>query len=183
MPEGTEQKAFDVSISFIPYVNLALQQNGLSIVRELKIKNNSARDLENLECILVSTPEIIKPCTAHIARIAAGEEIGLQELSIDLNHDRLAALTEMETGKLILALKAGAEILVHAEYPLTALSPDEWLGPNLMPELLAAFVTPNMEAVQALASLLPDELKKATGSSAVQGYQADKKRVYAICAA
>ncbi|MBP5321995.1 MAG: DUF3320 domain-containing protein, partial [Kiritimatiellae bacterium] len=68
-------------------------------------------------------------------------------------------------------------------HPLEAYAADQWLGTNIFPELLAAFVTPNLEVVTQLMTAVSADLKERTGDAAIQGYQADKQRVYDICVA
>ena len=95
----------------------------------------------------------------------------------------LYTLSESIKGKLKLEISDGKNILFQKDFECEVFAPDQWLGMQFMPELLTSFVTPNLDVVAHLQSSVALELERTTGSSSVQGYQADKKRVYKICEA
>ena len=174
---------FSAELEYLPFFNFALQQNNFPVVAGLKLNNATKRDLDHLECSFSSTPQLIVPKTLHVESLKAGEQLALHELGIELDYMVLVNLTEELRGKLRLEIRNGEELLFSNEYDVTAYAPDQWLGIQCMPELLASFVTPNQEAIQLLLSSVAEELRKATGDPAIQGYQADKTRVYEICSA
>ena len=51
---------FSAKLSFVPLFNLALQQNAIPVVYELKLINNTDNDIENLECRFSAVPEFIQ---------------------------------------------------------------------------------------------------------------------------
>ena len=174
---------FSAELSFFPHFNLALQQNALPVVRELKLINNTGHDLENINCFISSVPEFIVEKTVSVQKIKSGETLSLHDLGAELNFNLLSTLSESMKGNLKLQISAGETALFQKEYECEAFAPDQWLGMDIMPELLASFVTPNLEVIAHLQSDVAHELERATGSASIQGYQADKKRVYEICAA
>ena len=48
MPVNTAKNNFSAELSFVPLFNLALHQNALPIVYELKLINHTGKDIENL---------------------------------------------------------------------------------------------------------------------------------------
>ena len=183
MPTDTVNSGFSAELSYIPLFNLALQQNGMPIAYELKLANDTTDDLEDLKCRFTAAPEFISEKTLTVEKIKAGEKISLDKPELALNYNLLSQLSESVKGKIKLEISCANRLLFQQEYDFEAFAPDQWLGLEVMPELLAAFVTPNLDVVAHLQSSVADELKRATGSPDVQGYQADKKRVYEICAA
>ena len=183
METDTVESGFSAELSFVNFFNLALQQNALPIVYELKLKNNTEKDIENLQCCFSSVPEFIHEKTVFVNKIKAGEELCINNPEIELNYDLLSSLSESMKGKLKLEIKDDSQTLFHQEFECESYAPDQWLGMQIMPELLASFVTPNLEVISHLQSSVALELERATGSSSIQGYQADSKRVYEICAA
>jgi hypothetical protein len=174
----------DAELAYLPAVNLALQQNALPFVQELKLKNGPGKELSELECAFSSTSDIIEPKAVHASLLRPGEELALHDLGLELNVKTLVSLSDALRGKLFLDVKDGTgAALLHKEFPLTAYAADQWLGAEAVPELLAAFVTPNMEVIASLMGVVAKELESATKSSAIEGYQKDKTRVYDICAA
>lgn len=174
---------FSAELEFVPFFNLALQQNAVPVVYELKLKNHTGHDLDKIECAFSSSPALILPKTINVDSLNDGEELPIHDLGLELDYDRLVSLSEAIKGKLKLEITSHEEILFSQEYDVEAFAADQWLGLRVMPELLAAFVTPNLEVVNQLQTVVADELQKATGSPSVQGYQADKTRVYEICSA
>ena len=180
---SVKKQSFSAKLAFVGSFNLALQQNAVKAVYELKLKNDLGRDLRNLKCEFSASPELISPKTVTVEELKDGEELALHDLGIELDYRFLAELSEALNGKLKLRIGDGGTVLFDREYDVTAYAPDQWLGLNVMPELIAAFVTPNMEVVSHLMTTVGEELKQATGSSSIQGYQQDKTRVYEICSA
>lgn len=168
---------------FISAINLALQQSAFPIIYEIKLKNNTGNELKNLDCIIYTVPDILKKKIIHIEKIDVGEELSLQKINIEPNYNLLVNLSDSLIGKLIFEMKDKDTLITREEHNVTAYAADQWLGLRIMPELFAAFVTPNLEVISYLMSNVADELKKKTGSADIQGYQADKRRIYEICEA
>ena len=183
MDHANQPERFSVELAYVPYFNLALQQNALPVVYALKLANRTGADLEHLECRFSAEPPFIHEKTISVDKIASGEELALDKLNIELNYDLLSQLSEGIKGRLKLEVAAGAEMLFQQDFDCEAFAPDQWLGIQIMPELLASFVTPNLEAVAHLQSSVACELERATGSAAIYGYQQGKKEVYETCAA
>lgn len=173
-----------LDFDYVPAVNLAFQQNDQPIVRKLEIANASEKPLRDLVCVVSAEPEFISRAEIPVASIDAGESVAVLEPKISLNYAFLATLSDAAAGTLSVEIRDGnGNALLRENFPAAAYSPDQWLGKDAIPELLAAFVTPNLEVVTGLMSRVADELEHATGDAAIQGYQADRKRVYEICAA
>ena len=170
-------------LSFLPYFNLALQQNAIPAVQELKLTNGSDRHLTGLVCRFSSTPDVILPKTVHADAIAPGETLAAHDLGIELNYAFLASISEAVLGKLKLSIEQDGQVLCEQEQEVTAFAADQWTGLSVMPELLASFVTPNLDVISELQARASEELRKATGDSAIDGYKSGRERVYEICAA
>ena len=171
-------------LDFLPFFNLAFQQNGVPAVRELKLTNRSDRPLGGLVCTFTSSPEMILPKTIHAEEITPGETLAMHDLGIELNCDYLTALSEAVKGKLKLEVFWNGQTVFRQDYDVTAFAADQWTGRDVMPELLAAFVTPNLDVISELQACASEELRKATGDASIDGYRSgDRKRVYEICAA
>ena len=182
VPEAKPQ--LTAGLEFLPFFNLAFQQNDVPAVQELKLTNRSDRPLAGLVCTFTSSPEMIQPKTIHAEEIAPGETLAMHDLGIELNFDFLTSLSEAVKGKLKLEVYWNGQTLCNQEYDITAFAADQWTGLAVMPELLAAFVTPNLDVISRLQARTSEELRKATGDASIDGYRSnDRKRVYEICAA
>ena len=183
MPVNTAKNHFSAELSFVPLFNLALHQNALPIVYELKLINHTGKDIENLQCRFSAVPEFIIEKSIPVNKLKSGEELCINKPDVELNYKLLSTLSESMKGKLKLEISDENAVLFQKDYECEAFAPDQWLGMQIMPELLTSFVTPNLDVVAHLQSSVAHELERATGSSSVQGYQEDKKRVYEICSA
>lgn len=185
MPENSNYNTenFYSDITYIPYFNAAMQQNNLPVVYELKLNNSTGRDLEHLVCQFSSVPGFICEKNISVSKLKNKEELVIDKLDLELDYDLLSQLSESMKGKLKLVIKEGDSVIHQRDFDFEAFAPDQWLGLETMPELLASFVTPNLEVISHLQSSVARELERATGDASIQGYQADKKRVYEICAA
>ena len=183
MDNTTPIPPVSVALSYAASVNLAMQQNAFPIVQHLTVTNTSDAPLEGLTCAFSSEPGIVIPKTFAIDPLKPGESCALAHPKLELAYPFLAALSEAVKGTLTLTLSANGETLLTESHPLEAYAADQWLGVNIFPELLAAFVTPNLEVITHLMTAVSADLKERTGDPSIQGYQADKQRVYDICVA
>jgi len=173
----------NAELSFLPHFNLAVQQNAIPAVQELKLTNLSGETLADLTCVFSSVPEMILPKTLHAEEIAPGGTLAVHDLGIELNYDFLTSISEAVLGKLKLRVERDGQVLCEQEHEVTAFAADQWTGLSVMPELLASFVTPNLDVISELQARASEELRKATGDSAIDGYKTGRERVYEICAA
>ena len=184
MQPSSQTPQLTAELSYTPVFNLAFQQNDIPAVQELKLTNHSAQSLAGLVCTFTSSPEMIRPKTIHAEEIAPGETLSLHEFGIELNLDFLSSISEAVKGSLKLEVFWNGQALCSEEYGVTAYAADQWTGLSVMPELLAAFVTPNLDVISELQARAAEELRKATGDASIDGYHSnDRKRVYEICAA
>ncbi len=76
------------------------------------------------------------------------------------------------------------EPLYSQAFPVDVCANDDWLGIEVLPGFLAAFVTPNVDAVARLMGDAAQILKNKNLKPAFEGYQSrDKKRVYDVARA
>ena len=65
-------------LGFLPFFNLAFQQNSIPAVQELKLTSHSDRSFAGLVCTFTSSPEMILPKTIHAEEIAPGETLTIR---------------------------------------------------------------------------------------------------------
>ncbi len=181
-----------VQIDYSPRINFAFQQNSIPVIRRIEIQNNSEQDWNDVSCEFKPLPEWSEPHSIKIAHIPANSAYVLTDVPLKLNLEYLAQLSERVRGEITLKISDTnrAEAIELAQktslaweksYPVDVYANDEWTGLRSFPEILAAFVTPNLAVVEQLLSNAAQILGKRTASSALDGYQAkSKKRVYEI---
>lgn len=176
---GSQEPPFEWTA--LNVLNLAIQQNHFSLVREVVIRNGTGEALENLSCIVAVEPESIAAKKSFpVQDVPPGGKVAIRELSLDLVFDHLLNLSEPVHGSISLVILAGGKELFKEERALEIYTPEQWLGPFILPELTAAFVMPNLPAIRRLAQGVSDALRSATGNPDLNGYQAGKSRAYEI---
>ena len=183
VPEEKSGNDFSVKVSIMPYFNLAVQQNDIPIVTDFQLINNTLNDIENLQCRFYSTPELIHEKTITVNKVKAGETLSINNPDVEPNYDFLVNLSDSIRGKLNVEISSGSQMFFQKEFDCEAYAPDQWLGNNILLELISAFVTPNMDVITNLQGAVAQELEKATGDAAIRGYIDEPKYVYELCAA
>lgn len=158
-------------LTYDPRVNLALQQNAVPVVHELRLENQDPEPLEDLTLAVWAEPDLCARWERRLARLEgeATWDVGIPDLS--LPPQRLANLVEREAGRLCLEVSSQGEVLLSETHPLELLAYNEWGGTRSLPESLAAFVMPNHPAVETLLRQARQHLERWTGNPAFEGYQ------------
>lgn len=180
----TETEQLQVSFSTSGKVNFSSAQNGVSILKQISLKNSGETPLENLEIRIESTPAVIKPKTWTLDRLLPGDERTLGELDTPLNDALLAGLNEAEFGQLTLAVRAVDQEIFREDRRIELLARDEWGGIGDMAHLLAAYVSPNDSVVAAILKEAGRLLERHGQSGAIDGYQSkDPGRAWMLAGA
>ena len=178
-----EKWPLSVEVGRIPFINLALQQNSFPVIREIILTNHAGHDLEGLECLFSSSTEFIQETIIDVKILKQDEALSIHDIALEFNYQLLANLSDAMKGNITLDIRQNGQLLYHQDMEVTAFAPDQWLGPDVIPELICAFVTPNLSVINQLLPIISDELEAATGSSSLNGYTEGKHRVYEICKA
>jgi len=180
-----------LTLDYSERVNFAFQQNSIPAIRRIEIQNNTETDWHQVKCEITPKPDWGEPYLIRIANIPAGTAYTLDDVPLKLDLDFLVNLSERVRGEMHFEITASetateeddpepTEIL-NRVYPIDIYANDEWTGLRSFPEIMAAFVTPNLEVIEQLLSNATQILGKRTDSSSLDGYQAkSKKRVYEI---
>lgn len=152
-------------------INFAMQQNYVPMIRNLLVSNESDEALENIDLKISFEPEFAKEFNYHIDNIPAHESVEISPVKINTNTDFLFSLTEKMVGNITIDIMRGEENIFTYQNQIELLAYDQWCGLNIMPEVIAAFVTPNHPAVSAVIHEASAFLKKWKDSPSFTGYQ------------
>jgi very-short-patch-repair endonuclease len=159
-------------------VNYALQQNHVPIIKRLRLTNAGETTLPQVTVTVTASPDFALPWTTTIATLPAGETVDLGVVDLHLSAPFLAGLTERLAGTLTVTVVDGETLLATTHSPIDVLAYDEWNGVQTLPEIIAAFITPNHPEVSRLLSQVATVLGNATGNPALDGYQSkDPRRI------
>ncbi|GAB6095395.1 DUF4011 domain-containing protein [Desulfatiferula olefinivorans] len=188
MSETSRQPGGDVPLSVMmayePFVNFAMQQNGVPLVRALSVKNQADRAVTGVVVRLWSDPPVIVEKILRVEAMASGETCDFSDRSLTLIREMLRKQSEREEGHLWVEARAEGILPVKTPYPLWVLACNEWYGVSTLPEILAAHVLPNDPAVETILAAASGLLLEKTGDASLSGYQSgDPRRAYAQAAA
>lgn len=165
-------------------VNFASAQNGVSVLRSLRLVNEGTAAAVNVTLSLTATPAILRDKSWRIDRIAPGTGIDLVDLETPLDTAILGGLDEVEIGQISFQISIDGQVTDQIEHRIELLARDEWGGLAEMDNILAAFVSPNQSAVARLLKEASRLLEAAGHSGSLEGYQSgDPMRVWMIAGA
>ena len=165
-------------VEYLPCLNYAMALNGRKNLEYCEITNDTAEDWQTIK-VMVSG-DLIQPEEATIDTIPAGATIRITTLHVMPDIDKLREQTESIETKFRISIHDADQELLSKEYAIRMLAFDEWPGVGVMPETLAAFVTPNSPELSSVKVEAAKYLEKLTGSSALDEYQTqDPNRVRA----
>ncbi|MBU4263007.1 MAG: DUF3320 domain-containing protein [Proteobacteria bacterium] len=159
------------SIDCDPTVNYAMQQNDVPVVKALRIVNETDAPIRDAIVRITTEPAFAATWESRIAVINPQETFSFGAIDLHLSHDFLASLTERVAGCLHVEFLWEETCLARLSQRIEVLAFDEWNGLQSIPEVLAAFVTPNHPAVESVLSDAAGILGTWTGDSALSGYQ------------
>lgn len=152
-------------------INFAMQQNYVPVIRYLTVNNISEEAIENLDVKISFEPEFAREYTYHIDSIPANESVEISPVKLITNTEFLFSLTEKMIGVISISVFKGEKVLFGSKHDIELLAYDEWSGLLIMPEIIAAFITPNHPAVTAVIREASEFLKKWKGTPSFTGYQ------------
>ena len=164
----SEQIVFDGNYSAV--INFAMQQNHVPVINRLEIKNIIEAPLENIRVTIRTEPQFSHLWETKVDRLASGASLNLGAPALLLRPEYLLSLTERIAGNLLIEAWQGKNCIGQAVQAIDVLAFDEWAGEHAMPEILAAFVTPNHPRISALIRSGSELMEKWTGSSSFTGY-------------
>jgi len=187
MPEvGREETrpGVRVEVDHDPRINLALHQNDVPVVKQVRVINDLPGDLEDLEVRLWIGGGLSHGVRLRLAGVEAGACRVLDQVDLRVDPELLRSQRERERALLHVELRQGEKVLLRRESEIQVLAPNEWGGLQVLPEILAAFVLPNDPAVERILARARLILRETTGSGDLCGYQReDPERVRAVATA
>ena len=163
--------ALSVEALVDPSVNFAALHNDIPAIKRLTLANTGDTDAEHLELRLWVDRELSGVWTHRLDRLAPGRSLTLNNIALPLRAEPLAHITERDSADLHCEVRCGESVALKRVWPIDVLAFDEWEGIRALPELLAAFVTPNHPAIERLLGEARLHLERATGDGALSGYQ------------
>jgi superfamily I DNA and RNA helicase subunit len=175
----TVNEVWEIQIECFPKLNFALLQSGIPFIRNISICNNSDEDKNDLKLQISAIPEFISPKIFKISCLNSRQSWSLKQCDIKLNYSFFENLSETVNAilKLKLTTSKEEEILAEKDIGVMTFAANAWTGYSPMPQLLAAFVTPNLKSISEVQRQMSALLAKNGVSDALDGYQSSKAHV------
>ena len=169
---------------YAPVLQYALQQAHVPLVQRLRFQNTTGADWHQLKIRIAVAPDFATAFEHHIDLVPAGGTVELEALHLPVQAAALAELTERIEGRLRLKITTAGQPLFDGDFPVAILPYDYWNGASVLPEGLAAFVTPNHPALPGILKRGAQILGDWTGNPSFDAYQSrNPSRVRAQMAA
>jgi very-short-patch-repair endonuclease len=172
-----------IKVSTAEKLNLAAFQNAVPALYELVIVNETPSVINDLTLQLVSEPAFVKPRVWSVESVGAGESYHLRDLDVQLDGTHLSRLTESEAALLHFELSSGKQsddVLARNVSTVELLARNHWGGIGHLPEMVAAFVQPNDQAIDRLLKGAALALQTAGKSGSIDGYSQGSKRAWEL---
>jgi Protein of unknown function (DUF4011)/AAA domain len=173
-----------IDADIVTKTTFAAAQNAVPIIRQITIRNATAKAFTDLRLSLTPQPAFCRQKEWVIDRLPPGESIDVIDRQLTLDFSVLDKLNEAERGQLVFKLLGGDQVLEEQTVPIELLARDEWGGSGEMAQILAAFVSPNHPAVSAILKEASRLLERGGHERSLDGYQSrDPRRAFMLAAA
>jgi len=179
MPET--ELACAIALEYTDRVSFAVQQAGTPLVDAVVLTNTSDTPYEDLVVRVEIASGDIEPWEGRLARLVPGVTARVVPERWRLGAAMLAQRTEGERTSLEVEVRAG-EMIARASFDLDLLAYDQWPGAGILPELTAAFVTPNHSLVAELLKGARKVLTERGERDGIDGYQSASRQRAALLA-
>lgn len=160
-----------VEFIYTPVANYAIQQNRVPLVRKLSIENSSEEDITDILVRIACDSAFANNWEHQIELIPKNQSLELDIKDLKLSARFLSELTERISGELSLTILSNNEVLLKENYTIDILAYDQWNGIGTLPEILAAFVTPNHPELSKIIKSASEILDRWTGDPSFDAYQ------------
>lgn len=158
-----------VQIDYLPCLNYAMMLNNCKAFSRFTLQNNDSFPWEDV--VVTLSGDMLDTCQINLQRLNAGEATSFENANLMPVATKLMALTEAMNTSFHLNISIGGQKAASQSYPLMLMAFDQWNGTTIMPELLAAFVTPNHPSIPVLNLEASKYLEAASGCRNLDDYQ------------
>lgn len=168
-----EQSTLILQKEVLPFLNISLYLNNIRLIQSLSLENASETDVLSLEVWVNADLPCIEPFHSVVPFLPAGADVKIPVDHIKVNRDFLSKLSETE--KAIVTIEVVKEDVVLATESVSVdIHPFEYFGGiQVLPELIAAYVTPNHPYIYYIKRKAVEVLERQGLATAFEGYQRD----------
>ncbi|MES2259746.1 MAG: DUF3320 domain-containing protein [Pseudomonadota bacterium] len=150
-------------------------QNNIPVLRALTLVNTGAAPLLDVDVVIRCIPAFALGARLKFERLMPGERREIAPIDLQPDHAYLRALDEAERASVSVSASSQDMQLGQASRAIDVLAGDQWAGTRSLPELLAAFCTPNSRVVDQLIGIASALLRSGAAEGSMNGYQAKNR--------
>jgi hypothetical protein len=149
------------------------KQNNFSFLKKIALKNNSGRDIIDSHLhIEASQTEAVRFDDVSLPILLKEKTTDVTDFHFTVNPKYLYRLTESEPGYLTISVKdKNGVVLGQATQDITVLPLEESASQDRIDEILASFITPNDDAVDAIVKKAAEIMQKKYQNPSFFAYQ------------
>ena len=179
-----EQATLKINKQTLPFLNISLYLNDIKPVRSLTIENTSETDSAQLEISITADLPCIEPFNYSISTVPAEKDVKIPLDSLKVNRDFLNKLSETEKANITIEVFEKEISICKETFSINVHPLEHFGGFQVLPELIAAYVTPNHPYIYHIKRKAIETLEKQGLRTAFEGYQSnDPERVLQIMSA
>lgn len=165
------QKSVALNLAHGQSLNYAMVVSKVPFLQKFTLRNLLAEPIGPLTVTISFSGEVASPYEKVLPSLPGGVEVDLCPIDIALRKEVLFSLTEAMTMDMEILVLQEDQVLLKEVREVELLAYNQWQGMDTMPEVLAAFVTPNHPAIDDVLLEAAKLLKGQGDDPAFLGYQ------------
>lgn len=179
-----EQSTLIIHKQALPFLNISLYLNDIKPIQSLTIENTSETDTVQLEIKITADLNCIEPFIYSVPFVPAKKDVKIPLENLKVNRDFLNKLSETEKVNITIEVIEKEVVLISETVPLNVHPLEHFGGFQILPELIATYVTPNHPYIYHIKRKAIEVLERQGLKTAFEGYQSnDSERVLQIMSA
>jgi hypothetical protein len=176
-----DQATLKINKQTLPFLNISLYLNDIKPVQSLSIENTSETDSAKLEIKITADLPCIEPFNYSVSIVPAKKDVKIPLENLKVNRDFLNNLSETEKANITIEVIEKETSILKETIAINIQTLEHFGGFQVLPELIAAYVTPNHPYIYHIKRKAIEILEKQGLKTAFEGYQSnDPERVLQI---
>lgn len=178
------QSTLIINKEILPFLNISLYLNDIKPIKSLTIENTSEVDFAQLEVNITSDLPCIDAFNYCLSIVPANKEVKIPLENLKVNRKFFNNQSETEKANITIEVIEQDVSILKEIFSINIQPLEHFGGFQVLPELIAAYVTPNHPYVYHIKRKAIDILEKQQLKTAFEGYQSnDIERVLQIMSA
>jgi DNA polymerase III delta prime subunit len=160
--------AGQLAVDYAPCINYAMMLNNHTAFSMFDLSNNSPKDWHNVQ--IAVSGNMFETCVVDVPYVKAGDTVSCDNVMLLPVARKLILLSEAVKTTFTIRIVIDGESVLTKVLPITLMAFDQWPGYNIIPELVASFVTPNHPCIAPICLEASRYLGKLSGDCAMNNY-------------